>query len=186
MNIEREKKYLIDEETAIQLKEKSLYVIGAIQWYMDDCIFFGKKSGCRIRHTFDKNGNEEWIIATKGDLKEDFTREEEENNITASYEIYDLLYLKPVVAKLRYFLMYEPAEIVLDEFIQLDKPYNVPVKYLVEIETHEDFETFEKLFNLNNPLSIEEFRKYINKNIAIVSQLRTQEIIETVKKELIK
>ncbi|MCX7654437.1 MAG: hypothetical protein N2Z58_07185 [Fervidobacterium sp.] len=185
MKLEREKKYLITDEQAKNLMKKSLKTIGAVQWYIDDCKLFGKSNGCRIRYTFDVSGSEEWIIATKGELMNDFTREEQEDQLSASNEIFSLLYFKPVVAKLRYFLMFQPAEVVLDEFIQLDRPYNVSVKYIVEIETDEDFEKYEKIFDLINPLCAEDFLKYTNKNIATVSKLAPQKIIEIVRIKMI-
>ncbi|MEN3043519.1 MAG: hypothetical protein ABDH59_09550 [Fervidobacterium sp.] len=185
MKLEREKKYLVTDEQAKNLLKKSLKTIGAVQWYIDDCKLFGKNNGCRIRYTFDVNGSEEWIIATKGELMDNFTREEQESQLNVSSEIFSLLYFKPVVAKLRYFLMFQPAEVVLDEFIQLDRPYNVSVKYIVEIETDEDFEKYEKNFDLINPLRAEDFLKYTNKNIATISKLAPQKIIEIVRIKLI-
>jgi len=98
--------------------------------------------------------------------------------------MFETLTFKPVVAKIRYYLLYEPAEVVLDEFIELDKPYRVPVKYLAEIETQESFEEYEHKFELSAPLSLAEFKNYMNKNIAVESRLPPREIINIVNARL--
>lgn len=186
MYIEREKKYLVDEKLARKLIEKSVARIGVVQWYLDTCSFDIEKgiTNCRIRYTIDESGNEEWVRAFKSTLIEDFTRQEEESQIEISADMFGALMLKPVVAKIRYYLLYEPAEVVLDEFIELDKPYRVPVKYLAEIETQESFEEYEHKFELSAPLSLAEFKNYMNKNIAVESRLPPREIINIVNARL--
>ncbi|MGB4263116.1 MAG: hypothetical protein WBJ29_06225, partial [Fervidobacterium sp.] len=186
MYIEREKKYLVDEKLARKLIEKSVARIGVVQWYLDTCSFDIEKgiTNCRIRYTIDESGNEEWVSAFKSALTEDFTRQEEESQIEISADMFGALMLKPVVAKIRYYLLYEPAEVVLDEFIELDKPYRIPVKYLAEIETQESFEEYEHKFELSAPLSLAEFKNYMNKNIAVESRLPPREIINIVNARL--
>jgi len=186
MYIEREKKYLIDEKLARKLVEKSVVKLGVVQWYLDTCSFDIEKgmTNCRIRYTVDENGNEEWVSAFKSTLTEDFTRHEEEERIEMSADMFETLAFKPVVAKIRYYLLFKPAEVVLDEFIELDQPYRVPVKYLAEIETQEPFEEYERMFELNAPLSLEEFERYINKNFAVESKLPPREIIDIVNERL--
>ncbi|HOM74579.1 MAG TPA: hypothetical protein PK716_05810 [Fervidobacterium sp.] len=186
MYIEREKKYLVDEKLARKLIEKSVARIGVVQWYLDTCSFDIEKgmTNCRIRYTIDENGNEEWVRAFKSTLIEDFTRQEEESKVEISADMFETLTFKPVVAKIRYYLLYEPAEVVLDEFIELDKPYRVPVKYLAEIETQESFEEYEHKFELSAPLSLAEFKNYMNKNIAVESRLPPREIINIVNARL--
>mgnify|MGYP000900728574 CR=1 FL=1 len=186
MYIEREKKYLVDEKLARNLIEKSVARIGVVQWYLDTCSFDIEKgmTNCRIRYTIDESGNEEWVRAFKSTLIEDFTRQEEESKVEISADMFETLTFKPVVAKIRYYLLYEPAEVVLDEFIELDKPYRVPVKYLAEIETQESFEEYEHKFELSAPLSLAEFKNYMNKNIAVESRLPPREIINIVNARL--
>lgn len=187
MGVEREKKYAISADEAKKLVKKSLFKIGVVQWYLDNCNVFGKNENCRVRYTVDENGNEEWIVAYKGKLKEDFTRLEEEYRIIPSNELLQVLVAKPTVAKIRYFLLYDKSkdtEVVLDEFIELDHPYNVAVQYLAEIETTEDFKIYENIFNLKKPLSFEEFKKFENSSIAVPSNLSLNEIIELVKEKL--
>ncbi|HPP18163.1 MAG TPA: hypothetical protein PLK18_04525 [Fervidobacterium sp.] len=186
MYIEREKKYLVDEKLARKLIEKSVARIGVVQWYLDTCSFDIEKgmTNCRIRYTIDESGNEEWVRAFKSTLIEDFTRQEEESKVEISADMFETLTFKPVVAKIRYYLLYEPAEVVLDEFIELDKPYRVPVKYLAEIETQESFEEYEHKFELSAPLSLAEFKNYMNKNIAVESRLPPREIINIVNARL--
>ena len=186
MHIEREKKYLVDEKLARKLIEESVTKLGVVQWYLDTCSFDIEKgmTNCRIRYTIDENGNEEWESAFKSALTEDFTRQEEESKIEMSADMFETLTFKPVVAKIRYYLLYEPAEVVLDELIELDRPYRVPVKYLAEIETQEAFEEYERMFELNAPLSLEEFERYINKNLAVESKLPPREIINIVNERL--
>ncbi len=186
MYVEREKKYLVDEELAHKLIEKSIARIGVVQWYLDTCSFDIEKgmTNCRIRYTIDENGNEEWVSAFKSALTEDFTRQEEESKIEMSADMFETLSFKPVVAKIRYYLLYKPAEVVIDELIELDRPYRVPVKYLTEIETQESFEEYERMFELNAPLSLKEFERYINKNLAVESKLPPREIISIVNERL--
>ncbi|HOQ40430.1 MAG TPA: hypothetical protein PKI14_14095 [Fervidobacterium sp.] len=186
MYIEREKKYLVDENLARKLIEKSVARIGVVQWYLDTCSFDIEKgmTNYRIRYTIDESGNEEWVRAFKSTLIEDFTRHEEESKIEISADMFETLTFKPVVAKIRYYLLYEPAEVVLDEFIELDKPYRVPVKYIAEVETQEPFEEYERMFDLYTPLSLEEFERYINKNFAVESKLSPREIIDIVSEKL--
>ncbi|HQO06352.1 MAG TPA: hypothetical protein PKW84_09535, partial [Fervidobacterium sp.] len=119
MHIEREKKYLVDEKLARKLIEESVTKLGVVQWYLDTCSFDIEKgmTNCRIRYTIDENGNEEWVSAFKSALTEDFTRQEEESKIEMSADMFETLAFKPVVAKIRYYLLYEPAEVVLDELI---------------------------------------------------------------------
>jgi len=124
------------------------------------------------------------VRAFKSTLIEDFTRQEEESKVEISADMFETLTFKPVVAKIRYYLLYEPAEVVLDEFIELDKPYRVPVKYLAEIETQESFEEYEHKFELSAPLSLAEFKNYMNKNIAVESRLPPREIINIVNARL--
>ncbi|MFN6992159.1 MAG: hypothetical protein ACK4MM_05510, partial [Fervidobacterium sp.] len=137
--IEREKKYILSIGQAKELIDKALLKIGVVQWYLNECNTFGKNKNCRVRYTVDKNGKEEWIAAFKEDLKEDFTRLEEEYNIIPSEKLFQSLYSKPVAAKIRYFLFIDKSqgvEVVIDEFIKLDRPYNIDVHYLAEIETN--------------------------------------------------
>ncbi|ABR30611.1 hypothetical protein [Thermosipho melanesiensis] len=174
MKIEREKKYILDEHLFEKLIKKSVYKVGVVQWYMDNCRFI-KRENCRLRYTIDENGNEKWVVAFKSKLFGDFQRIEEEYDL----EIKDISFLKyyPVVAKIRYFLMFSPAEVSIDEFIPLD--FSIKVKYLAEIETDENFEKYEEIFNLKKP--VEDFEEYTNFSMAKVSKLRPDEIIKKVK-----
>lgn len=194
MYIEREKKYIVDSTQARQLIAKSLSTIGVVQWYFEYFECFDNHSSlnknfentcCRVRYTFDRKGNEEWVVAYKGELRDNFTRTEEEYKLIPSEKVFEALKSKPVVAKVRHFLLFTPAEIVLDEFVNLDKPYNVEVSYLAEIETYGDFEVYEKQFGLANPLPLEEFKMYQNKNLAIVSCLSLEDIIKIVREKLL-
>ena len=174
MMIEREKKYLVDDNLFKELSKKSIYKLGVVQWYLDNCVFV-KNEKCRIRYTVDKDGKENWIVAFKSNLFGDFQRIEEEYKIN----IKDLSFLKnaPVIAKIRHFLMFKPAEVSIDEFIELD--YKINIKYLAEIETNEDFEKYEKKFGLLKEVG--DFNKYTNKNLAKMSKLSPIEIINKVK-----
>jgi len=183
---EREKKYLIDEEKAKELKSSSKQILGVVQWYLLDCSFFDfaknkEIRNCRVRYMVDKIGNEKWIVAFKSNLMEDFKRVEEEYEITSNEVLWNALIRTPVTAKVRYFISEKPVEIVLDEFVELEKPYNVSVQYLVEIETHEDFEIYEKEYELGNGLNYEEFEKYTNRNIAIESVIPPRLIVEKIR-----
>lgn len=184
--VEREKKYLISEEKAQKLKAISKWKLGVVQWYLLDCSFFdfaGDKNikNCRIRYMVDETGNEKWIVASKSELMEGFKRIEEEYEIRPNEALWNALTRIPVAVKVRYFISEKPVEIVLDEFVELEKPYNVSVQYLVEIETDEDFEIYEKEYELGNGLNYEEFDKYTNKNIAIVSSIPPRLIVEKIR-----
>ncbi|AFG35822.1 MAG: pyridoxamine 5'-phosphate oxidase family protein [Fervidobacterium pennivorans] len=185
-SIEREKKYLVSEEKAQKLKAISKWKLGVVQWYLQDCSFFDfakdkNIKNCRVRYMVDETGNEKWIVAFKSELMEGFKRIEEEYEIRPNEALWNNLIRTPVAAKVRYFISEKPAEIVLDEFVELEKPYNVSVKYLVEIETHEDFEIYEKEYELGNGLNYEEFDRYTNKNIAIVSSIPPRLIVEKIR-----
>jgi nitroimidazol reductase NimA-like FMN-containing flavoprotein (pyridoxamine 5'-phosphate oxidase superfamily) len=185
-SIEREKKYLVSEEKAQKLKAISKWKLGVVQWYLQDCSFFDfakdkNIKNCRVRYMVDETGNEKWIVAFKSELMEGFKRIEEEYEIRLNESLWNTLIRIPVAAKVRYFISEKPAEIVLDEFVELEKPYNVSVKYLVEIETHEDFEIYEKEYELGKGLNYEEFDRYTNKNIAIVSSIPPRLIVEKIR-----
>ncbi len=180
MAIEREKKYFVDESLAKNLINNSLEKLGVIQWYLKKCPIKTDRE-CRIRYTVDNHGNEKWIVAFKSELKEDFTRIEEEYEINPSNELFEELSKSPVVVKIRYFLSFKPAEVVLDEFLEIDKPYRVNIKYMAEVETEDEFEKYESMFNLQKGMSIEEFKTFTNKNIAVISQIKPGKLIEKVK-----
>lgn len=180
LGVERERKYLVDDEWVNAFVHRVSSVIGVVQWYLEDCDGFPGIGPCRARYTVDARGRERWMVSTKGQLFADFTREEHEwvlENPPALERLSD----RPVVAKLRYYLMCEPAEVVLDWFIDLDRPYNTDAKYIVEVETTGDFGEFETRFNLTNPISFEEFGRYTNERIAVRTSLAPTQIIELVK-----
>ncbi|MGQ9856802.1 MAG: pyridoxamine 5'-phosphate oxidase family protein [Fervidobacterium sp.] len=202
MPIEREKKYIVDESHARKLKNMAKFSIGVVQWYLPDCILllellgerdFSKSREWRIRYTVDKNGNETWVAAFKSELMEGFQRVEEEYDLTKFIEkqnlniwerLFNELSNKPVAAKIRHYISDTPTEIVLDEFIQLDIPYNIDIKYMVEIETDEEFQEYEQEYDLGEGLSAEEFDIYTNRNIAIESQIPPRVLIALVKQVL--
>ncbi|MEJ5258171.1 MAG: pyridoxamine 5'-phosphate oxidase family protein [Fervidobacterium sp.] len=202
MPIEREKKYLIDENQATKLKNMAKFSIGVVQWYLPDCILllellgerdFSKSREWRIRYTVDKKGNETWIAAFKSELVEGFQRVEEEYDLTKFIRkqntdmwerLFNELSSKPVVVKIRHYISDTPTEIVLDEFMQLDIPYNIDIKYMVEIETEDEFEKYEKEYDLGEGISTEEFDIYTNRNIAIESQIPPRVLITLVKQAL--
>ncbi|MGC8902544.1 MAG: hypothetical protein ACP5KD_04210 [Fervidobacterium sp.] len=186
MGIEREKKYLVSEQLAQILEGKSIKRLGVIQWYFDSCPVKDGNKDCRIRYTVDEEGNEEWIVAFKSKVGDDFTRKEEEFLISPQPDLFEKLSKSPVVVKIRYFLSFKPAEVVLDEFLQIDVPYKVAVKYLAEIETDEGFENYEKFFQLSNALPLNEFETYTNKNISVVSNIPSKGLIELVKKKIVR
>ncbi|MFN4223196.1 MAG: hypothetical protein HPY87_09190 [Fervidobacterium sp.] len=181
MAIEREKKYFVDETLAKNLIKSSLVKLGVIQWYLEKCPIKTDRE-CRVRYTVDEHGNEKWIVAFKSELRKDFTRIEEEHEINPSNELFEELSKSPVVVKIRYFLSFKPAEVVLDEFLEIDEPYRVNIKYMAEIETEEEFEKYESMFNLRKDMSIEEFKTFTNKNIAVISQIKPEKLIEKVRK----
>lgn len=181
MAIEREKKYFVDETLAKNLIKSSLVKLGVIQWYLEKCPIKTDRE-CRVRYTVDEHGNEKWIVAFKSELRKDFTRIEEEHEINPSNELFEELSKSPVVVKIRYFLLFKPAEVVLDEFLEIDEPYRVNIKYMAEIETEEEFEKYESVFNLRKDMSIEEFKTFTNKNIAVISQIKPEKLIEKVRK----
>jgi len=188
-NLEREKKYFVEESEAKKLKKMSIFQLGVAQWYLGDCSELlkqiglkistssGKSSeGCRIRYTTTPEGEESCVVAFKTDVSEDFGREEWEYEFEPFEGLENLLKSQPVVVKIRYFLLLKPAEVVLDEFIKLEQDYSVHVAHVVEIETDEPFERYEKLFGLKKPMGIEDFKRYSNKNIAVRSELGFGEI----------
>lgn len=186
-NLEREKKYFVDECEAEKLKKVSILKLGVAQWYLGDCSELlkqiglktpGVKSleGCRIRYTVTPEGEESWVVAFKTDVSEDFIREEWESEFEPFEGLENFLKGQPVVVKIRYFLLLKPAEVVLDEFIKLERDYSVHVAHVVEIETDEPFERYEELFGLKKPMEIEDFKRYSNKNIAVRSELGFGEI----------
>ncbi|ODN29965.1 hypothetical protein [Fervidobacterium thailandense] len=188
-NLEREKKYFVDEAEAEKLKKMSVARLGVAQWYLSDCSELLKQlglktwtlsakasEGCRIRYTVTPNGEEGWVVAFKTDVRDDFTREEWEAEFEPFEDLRNFLTGQPVVVKVRYFLLFEPAEVVLDEFIRLERDYSVQVSHVVEVETDEPFERYEELFGLKKPMGIEDFKRYSNKNIAVQSKLGVDEI----------
>ncbi|SDG90259.1 Nitroimidazol reductase NimA, pyridoxamine 5'-phosphate oxidase superfamily [Fervidobacterium changbaicum] len=202
--IEREKKYLINEEKAQKLRSISKQKLGVVQWYLLDCSFLAllrnledmPHQECRVRYTVDESGKESWIIAFKSELSEGFKRAEKEFELTdvvenQTDEFWDEFFKRlsesPVTAKVRYFISETPAEVVLDEFIELDVPYNVEVKYMVEVELKnesEAFEKYEQAYELGCGLNMDGFKLYTNRNIAIVSQLPPRVLINCVKQIL--
>lgn len=185
MGTEREKKYLVSKQFAQTLKENSIKKLGVIQWYFGNCPVLDSGKDCRIRYIVDQKGNEEWVVAFKSKVENDFTRQEDEFYINPKSDLIEKLSKSPVVVKIRYFLSFKPVEVVLDEFLQIDTPYKIDVKYLAEIETDEDFEHHEKFFQLSNPLPLEEFEKYTNRNIAVVSNIHPKKLIEFVKRKIV-
>lgn len=173
MKIEREKKYLVDEKLFQNLRKKAIYKLGVIQWYLEKCIFI-KEEKCRIRYTIDSQGRENWVVAFKSHLFGDYKRLEEEYEV--KLEDLSILKEKPVIAKIRYFLLMEKTEVIVDEFIELDYP--LKVKYLAEIETDEEFKKFEEMFSLSK--AVKDFEEYTNKNLARVSKFSPEEIIRKV------
>ncbi|ONN27090.1 hypothetical protein XJ44_04675 [Thermosipho affectus] len=174
MKIEREKKYLLDEYLFKKLIRKAKYKVGVIQWYLERCVFV-KTQRCRLRYTVDSDFSEKWVVAFKSKVFGDFQRLEDEYDV--DLKSIDFLKKYPVIAKIRYFLMFSPAEVSIDEFIFLDFP--LKIKYLAEIETNEDFEKYEEMFGLKH--SVEDFEEYTNFNMAKVSKIAPERIIEKVK-----
>ncbi len=162
--VEREKKYLVSENDAEKLKKRALYKLLVIQWYISDT----KEGTLRIRYTFDGK-EEKWVLAKKGKIKSDFTRTEEERELSKKEveRYFGILKDAPVVAKTRYYLSFAPVEVVLDEFLDVGKSYNVDIKYLAEIETDQDFEKIEKEYPEFVEIPIDQYETYENRNIAV-------------------
>ncbi len=162
--VEREKKYFVSEQDAKKLKKRAFYKLLVIQWYINDT----KEGNLRIRYTFDGK-EEKWILAKKGKIKCDFTRTEEERELSKQEveRYFEILKEAPVVAKTRYYLSFASVEVVLDEFLDIGKPYNVDIKYLAEIETDQDFETIEREYPEFVEVPIELYETYENRNIAV-------------------
>ncbi len=183
--IEREKKFIVTSEKAIELKRLAIARKGIAQWYIIGFEELAAKFGvenaseCRLRFIFSK-GKEKWVLTFKS-KPTGYERQEHEFDIENPLEILAFITAEsPVVAKTRYVLLKQSnTEIELDEYIQLDVGYKVD--FLVEVETASEFKEFEERFGLEGEVAVEEYEKYSNKNIAIKSNLPIGVIIEKVK-----
>lgn len=152
-----------------------------IQWY------FESKFKHKIGYILNWPDNEIWYDAIKNDTNIAYARFEKERFISREKAL-SLIKDLPVTAKIRYIILHEQdREVLLDEFVQLDQPYKVPIKYMVEIEAPaiSKIDELAKLFRLTNEISAKEYQKYTNKNIAVRTQYKPEEIIELVKMKII-
>ncbi|SHH22338.1 hypothetical protein [Thermosipho atlanticus] len=190
MKIEREKKYLIPENLAEDLKSKSVLKIGVIQWYIDDKNFLIDKyyvgNKYRLRLIIDKNFNKQWSIAIKRDLRK-FEREEIEFEIPETEININALKQYKLTAKIRYYLTLPNSdpEIVLDEFLRVDKVIEFEIRYLLEIETFKNFEEIEKENNLVG-FEVKDFKKFTNEKLAKGFSIETLKLIDLVYQFLVK
>ncbi|GAB6188357.1 hypothetical protein JCM30566_00960 [Marinitoga arctica] len=187
MGIEIERKYTLDEVEAEKLKNKSIKKIGIIQWYLKS----SENEIERVRLQLMKKNNEiikKWNYAYKAntDIPHEKIEKEKEyipNNINELYE-------KKVVIKIRYIIKNNP-EIVLDEFIEIfGLKYNIPEKYLLEIEMKEIKKYYKENFDeilekekIKILKDVTEDYRYYNNNIAnkLENYKNLKELIEVLK-----
>lgn len=187
MGIEIERKYLVDENEANKLKKISVDKIGIIQWYLRS----SQDEIERVRLQLRKENNEvirKWNYAYKANT--DIPHEKIEKEKDYVPESMDVLFNKKMVIKIRYIIKENP-EIVLDEFVEIPGlEYNIPEKYLLEIEmkkirkyTESDFDEILKKEKIKILEDVTEDYRYYNNNIAnkVRRNLDLKELIEVLK-----
>ncbi len=181
MHTELEKKYLICEEKANALKRLASRKQIVIQWY------FESKFEHKIGYILNWPHEEIWIDTVKNDTNLAYARFEKERFISKEKAL-SIIKDLPVTAKIRYIILREQdREVVLDEFVQLDQPYKVPIKYMVEIEAPaiSKIDELARIYRLTNEISAKDYAKYTNKNLAVKTKYKPEEIIELVKMKII-
>ena len=198
MALEIEKKYLISEKTAKNLKENHLYqMIGIIQWYIDGAKEIQKSE--RIRLIIDKEGHQSWIKGKKECINGDLVhRNEEETQLNQNSIEFEKLKDFPFIIKTRS-LFNSPfqVEVALDKL--LDNPFlSYDVINILEVElknNQNDVDTVVdkvlEYFGLTNVKDISKNFDYTNNAIAFRSrkknnfeQIKLTNLISILKNEL--
>src|SRR6056297_779727 len=198
MAVEIEKKFLISEEKAKNLKENQQYhMIGIVQWYID-----GAKethTSERIRLMMDKNGKQQWIKGKKECINGNLIqRKEDETQINNHSIEFEKLKHFPFIIKTRsIFNSPFQAEIVLDRL--LDNPFlSYDVNNILEVELKNNQTDVDRIvddvlsyFNLKNLNDISRNFDYTNNAIAFRSKKKSElelmelsNLISILKKEL--
>lgn len=172
--IENERKFLISEEKAKDLKSKAEKKCGIIQWYLDP----DKTTRIRLEIWKEITGFRHiWTKTIKNKEKGSGIRSETEETLDPKDIKLEELKDKPFVMKIRYFLQKEHPEVILDEFMLEKHPQqNFKEKHslLCEIELSEKdsedkFEQAIKAFGVDSEHNeVTGKQKYENENIAAV------------------
>src|SRR6056297_1799300 len=119
MAVEIEKKFLISEQKAKNLKEHyENQMIGIVQWYIDGAKEIHKSE--RIRLIIDKEGKQSWIKGKKECINGDLIqRNEEETPLQKNSFTFEQLKKFPFIIKTRsIFNSPFKVEIVLDKLLE--------------------------------------------------------------------
>ncbi|MDK2954408.1 MAG: hypothetical protein PWQ27_1791, partial [Kosmotoga sp.] len=172
--IENERKFLISEEKAKDLKSKAEKKCGIIQWYLDP----GKTTRIRLEIWKEITGFRHiWTKTIKNKEKGSGIRSETEETLDPKDIKLEELKDKPFVMKIRYFLQEEHPEVILDEFMLEKHPqqnFKEKNSLLCEIElsqgdSEDKFEQAIKAFGVDSEHNeVTGKQKYENENIAAV------------------